>query len=295
MQGLNRVGRFTGAVVDEQARYLDELAALAARPQLVAREIFPVVRRGDPGTIEWRFWTITDASQAQISIWDSSSNKDKISKTPTTITVPVISKDTELFQREIDAGRGVGGDLVADTIQNLARQVAEEEDKLLLSGQYTGWEALGIQGLSTRTSRNTEASAGAWPANCLTDLKDAMDELITDGHRGPYALVVPESGSGFYSGLFTQISNTTITYAAFILNNMPIRTILPSTSLFASSGAQTSALLVEPGIDNFFAVEAMPINTKRFEKLKSTEYEVLEIVAPIIKRPTSICEITGLT
>ncbi len=295
MQALNKVGRFAGTVTDEQGRFLDNVAALAARPQLQARNVFPVIRRGDASMVEYRFWTIADASQAKISIWDVGKSQDKIAKTPTTIDVPVISKDTVLGWREIEVGRQNGGDLISDTVENLARQVAEEEDKLLLSGQYTGWEALGIQGLSTRTDRNTEASAGAWPANSLTDTKDAMDELIVDGHYGPYALIVPESGSGFYSGLYTQIANTETTYAAFMLKNMPIKAILPSTSLFNSAGAQTSAILCEPRVDNFFAVEAMPINTKRNETLKELELEVLEIVVPIIKRPTSICEITGLT
>ncbi len=48
-----------------------------------------------------------------------------------------------------------------------AKQVAIDEDKLLITGRYTGFRALGVEGLATATGRNTSAG-GDWSANTFT-------------------------------------------------------------------------------------------------------------------------------
>ncbi|MFH1327830.1 MAG: hypothetical protein ABIH76_03135, partial [Candidatus Bathyarchaeota archaeon] len=62
------------------------------------------------------------------------------------------------------------------------------------------------------------------------------------------------------------------------------------------AGATTSALVVEPGQDNFDMVIGRDLSlfTKQDEDM-NLQCKVHEVVAPRIKRPTSICEITGLT
>ena len=42
--------------------------------------------------------------------------------------------------------------------ENAARQVAVDEDKLLITGEYTGFRALGVEGLATATGRNSVVS-----------------------------------------------------------------------------------------------------------------------------------------
>jgi hypothetical protein len=67
-------------------------------------------------------------------------------------------------------------------------------------------------------------------------------------------------------------------------------------SALREAGATTSALVVEPGQDNFDMVIGRDLSlfTKQDEDM-NLQCKVHEVVAPRIKRPTSICEITGLT
>ncbi len=74
----------------------------------------------------------------------------------------MIHKEYKLLFRDIAASRRSGMPIDVTEPQNAAVQVAEEEDKLLITGEYTGWRALGIEGLATATGRNTEGSDGAW-------------------------------------------------------------------------------------------------------------------------------------
>jgi uncharacterized linocin/CFP29 family protein len=90
---------------------------------------------------------------------------------------PVIEKKFSISWRDLEASRANGLTLDVQDAIDAARQCAEEEDKLLISGQYTGWKALGIEGLATATGRNTQASGGAWPATSLTNLSNAIGSL----------------------------------------------------------------------------------------------------------------------
>lgn len=104
---------------------------------------------------------------------------------------------------------------------------------------------MGIQGLSTVTGRNTEASAGAWPANAITDVNDAIAELEADGFTsGPYVLV---GRVDWIRKLDQAISNTDITYRSFLLKNDIIQGVIADDSLYASAGGTDSALVVQPG------------------------------------------------
>jgi len=231
-------------------------------------------------------------SQARISLYGQGKNKDRSIKTPFDVTVPVIHKEFTLNWRDLLATRNQGVPLDTQEIENAARQVAEEEDKLLLSGEYTGWKALGIQGLSTATNRNTEASAGAWPANALTDCSDAIAELETDGHQGPYALILRSAHAALLRQL---VSNTAVMYQAVIAPLFQAG-VLVSDNLYTSVGGTDSALVVEPSQENFEMVVGTDLSvfTKQDEDM-NLQGKVFEIISPRVKRPASICEITGIT
>ena len=184
MLPLRRVGSDTAQLTDEELRYIQDRVVETVQPMLVGRRLFPVFTLPHCGFITVRGYRRTDMSQARISLYGQGKNKDRSIKTAYDVTVPVIHKEFQISWRDLEATRNQGLPLDTQELENAARQVAEEEDKLLLSGEYTGWRALGIEGLATATNRNTEASAGAWPANSLTDCSDAIAELEADGHQG---------------------------------------------------------------------------------------------------------------
>lgn len=292
MMNLRNVGIETGQITDEEKRYIDKRVVETARATLIGRQIFPITRLPHVGIKEWRGYTMTDMSQAIISMEGVTQADDRIELTEQDVNVPVISKDFVLFWRDIVASRRGGIPIDTISAQNAGIQCSEEEDKLLLTGEYTGWNALGIEGLATATGRNTEASAGAWPANALTDVSDAIAELETDGHYGPYALIViPDD----YAHLRSLVTNTAVTWLNVIEEQYKVK-VFKSPNLFAADGAQDSALLVEPKPENFEAGIAQDLTTFLWQDKNMNSYgKVYEVITPKIKRPTSICEITAIT
>ena len=292
LKAMSRVGLNTAQLTDEERIYVDSRIVETVRPKLVGRRLFPVFTLPHAGFITVRGYKLTDMSEARISIHGQGKNKDRSEKEAFDVTVPTIHKEFALWWRDLEASRTNGLPLDTQDAENAARQVAEEEDKLLLTGEYTGWKACGIEGLATATGRNTEASAGAWPANALSDLSDAIAELEADGHMGPFAAVLRSTWAAKLRALVTNTATKWIEVIADLFK----AGIYVSDSLYTSAGATTSALVVEPGQDNFEMVIGRDLSlfTKQDEDM-NLQCKVHEVVAPRIKRPTSICEITGLT
>jgi uncharacterized linocin/CFP29 family protein len=291
MKPLSKVGLETGSLTDEELRYLDNRVVETVRPLLVGRKLFPVFRVPNAGIKTVRGWRETDFSPATIDMNGQVDAFDRIELVEFDIKVPVISKGFRLNWRDILGSRNGGIPIDARSVENAARQCSEEEDKLLLTGEYTGWPALGILGL-VGSAGNTEASAGAWPANSLVDISDAIAELEADGHLGPYALVLR---SEWYGTLRQLIANTAVFYLEKV-KELVTAGIFVSDSLYTTAGLTTSALVVEPSQENFELVIGKDMTTWTVQdENMNTKGKVYEVVAPRIKRPNSICEITGLT
>ena len=128
--------------------------------------------------------------------------------------------------------------------------------------------------------------------NSITDINAAIGELETDGHFGPNALMVRAS---WHRKLWALISNTGIMYIEKI-REICRGGVYVSDSLYASGGGTDSGLVVEPGPENFELGIGQDITTfMQQDENMNTVGKVYEVVAPRIKRPTSICDITGLT
>jgi len=294
MKTLSKVGLETGELTDEELIFIDTAIVEAARPALRAREVFEIEPLPNAGIRTVRKYAETDMSQAFISMDGDTITLDRTALSATDVSVPVISKDFEVNWRDIIASRYGGMSLDVEMGRNAARQVAEEENKLCMTGEYTGWRALGIEGLATATNRNTEASAGAWPANTITDINDAIAELEADGFTsGPYVLI---GRVDWIRKLDAAVANTTQTYKSFLLQNGILSAVYADDSLYASDGGTDNAIVCVPGKENFSLQVGQDITTYRYPKeTMNTLFRVYEVATPVIKRPTSICEITGLT
>jgi len=288
-----RVGRDTGELTDEELRYIHQELIEAAVPELHGRDVFPREPLPSVGIRSIRSYTKTSMSQAIISMEAEMVSVDRIQLASGDINVPALYKDFIINWRDIEAIRDFGGSLEMENGRDAARQVAEEENKLLLSGEYTGWPALGIQGLATVTNRNTQAG-GAWPANCVANINAAIAKLEEDGHtKGPYYLLGRVAQIRTLDG---QVSNTAITYRQFLLQNKIVDAIIGDDSLYTSGGATTSAVVCEVDKKNFALAMAQDI-TERPSPLPNGDVfvRVFEVCTPHIKRPTSVCELTGLS
>jgi len=291
MKTLRRVGRETGELTDEELRYIDNRIVQAVRPTLVGRRLFPVATLPHAGITSVRGYKESDMGQATIDMQGITKVRDRVELESFDIKVPVIHKEYKLYWRDVIASRNGGLPIETINAENAARQCAEEEDKLLLSGEHTDWPALGLESLATATGRNT-TSGGDWSANAITYVSNAIAELEADGHRGPYALALRSSWLG---QLRTLISGTGIFYLEKVAELVKAG-IFVSDSLYASDGGVDSALVVEPGQENFEMAIGQDMTTfNQQDEDMNILGKVYEVVAPRIKRPTSICEITGLT
>jgi uncharacterized linocin/CFP29 family protein len=281
-----------GRLTQEEILYIDTRVVETVKPLLIGRRLFPVFTLPHAGFMTVRGYKRTDMSAARISLYGETGSKDRTERAHFDITVPVIDKEFEVMWRELEASRSNAVPLDLQDAENAARKVAEDEDKLLITGEYTGFRALGVEGLATSTGRNTKASAGAWPANALTDLSAAISELETDGHMGPYACVLR---AAWAAKLRAVVTNTAVKWIE-VIRDLFTAGIYVSDSLYTSAGATTSGLVLEPSQENFELVIGRDLEVKKQEDVRGNlKCVVREVVAPRIKRPTSICELTGLT
>jgi len=291
---LSKVGVDTGALTDEEIKYIDTQIIKIVAPALVGRQIFSAVRLPDAGYRTWRQFTETDMSAASIDMDGMNAGMDRVELATKDIQIPMITKNVKLFRRDILASRRGGLPLDAINIDNAARQIAEDEDKMLISGEYTGFRALGIQGLSTATGRNTLATAGTWGtiANIYTDVSGAIAKLEEDGHYGPYDMVLR---AGLKTRLRALATNTDRLVLASIQEMLGGK-VLVSDSLYSSAGATTTVLVLENKPDNFQVGVAEDVQTNNFiDQDMNTILKIFETLAPRIRHPLAICELTGVS
>ena len=293
MQSFKNIGTATGSLTDDEIEYIEQSIVTTMRPMLVGRTLMPVKALSNAGFKTYTHYTEQDMSQATISMTGESQSMDRVDLAEVNTTIPIISKDYNLHWRDVLMRRNTGQDLNTQHATNAARQVAEEEDKLILSGEYTGWPALGIEGLATATGRNTTAG-GDWSANMITYVAAAKAQLRTDGYFGPYKLIVT---SAWYAQMEAVYGNTDRYYFQVVGDLIGgVDNIVISDNLYASDGGVDSALVIDTSPGNFELIVGQDTTTY-LDQLPNMNYQgkVWEAVTPVIKRPEAICEITSLT
>lgn len=293
MQGLKSIGTATGTLTDDEIEYIEQSVVTTMRPMLVGRTLMPTKPLANAGFKQYTFYTEQDMSQANISMTGEEQSIDRVELAESNVAIPIISKDYNLHWRDVLMRRNTGQDLNTQHATNAARQVAEEEDKLILSGEYTGWPALGIEGLMTATGRNTTAG-GDWSANMITYVAAAKAELRTDGYFGPYKLIVT---SAWYAQMEAVYGNTDRYYFQVVGDLIGgVDNIVVSDNLYASDGGVDRVCLIDTSPGNFELVVGQDATTY-LDQLPNMNYQgkVWEAVVPVIKRPEAICTITALT
>lgn len=293
MQSLKNIGMATGTLTDDEIEYIESEIVTTMRPMLVGRTLMPIRTLSNAGFKQYTHYTENDMGQATISMTGEAQSMDRVDLDEVNTKIPIISKDYNLHWRDVLMRRNTGQDLNVQHATNAARQIAEEEDKLILSGEYTGWPALGIEGLATSTGRNTTAG-GDWSANMITYVANAKAALRTDGYFGPYKLVVT---SAWYAQMEAVYGNTDRYYFQVVGDLLGgVDNIVISDNLYASDGGVDSALVLDTSPGNFELVVGQDTTTY-LDQLPNMNYQgkVWEAVVPVIKRPEAVCEITDLT
>lgn len=284
-----------GLLTEEEILYVEETVLETFRHVLIGRKIFPIRNIGQGGGVQvYRYYDEEDPSEAQISMTAKAQTEDHPEKTAHNIDVPAIHKEFFLNWRDIASSRREGPGLIQDCVRTASWVVADAEDKLLISGEHTGWAALGLEGLFTATGRTNNAASGNWPANAVADINTARAALQDAGFVGIQPIMIgPPALVKCLDGL---IANTAITYKQALLNNGHVSAIYESSNAFAADGNQDSVVLVVPGEGNFWAVQDLPLEVHLwYDKSQNVYGTVRETIAPVIGRPLSIAEINTIT
>ena len=284
-----------GILTSEEMQYVEEKVIETFRFALKSREIFPVVNIGQGGGAQvYTYYTEGDPSGAQISMTGKGQSDDHPEKEAHDVKVPVIHKEFFLNWRDIASSRRVGPSILDDSIRTATRMVAESEDRLLISGEYTGWAALGIEGLFGATGRTNNASAGgAWPAGSIADINVARAALEASGFIGLEPVMI--GPPALIKTLDELIANTGITYRQALLGNGILSGIIESSNAFAQDGGVDSVVLVIPGEGNFYAVQDLPLEVHLWpDKSQNIYGTVRETITPVVARPAAIAEINTI-
>jgi len=293
MQSMRRVGLATGALTDDEVNYIETQIVKTIRPMLIGRQVFGTVPLAHAGFRKYTFYNENDMGQASIDMMGEADNFDRVDLDEDSVNIPIIHKEYKLHWRDVLMRRNAGQDLNTQHAENAARQVAEEEDKLLLSGEYTGWPALGIVGLATHATRQTTAG-GDWSQSSTTYVATAKQLLRAAGFYGPYRLIMRSAWYAQLENLITTTEKWWFQAVGELIGG--VENILVSDSLYTAAGGVNNALLVDIQPGNFDLVVGADVTNHLAQETNMNYYgKVWEAVVPVIKRPLAICEITGLT
>ena len=230
------VGRDEGILLRAEMEYVDNVVVETIKPAAIARRLFNIKRVASDGGVMW----ITtpseiDMSEASVTLHGAAQADDQSEYIETSQLIPVIQKNFKIQWRDLASSRRVGQDLYSQYVRQAARKVLEVEEKMCLTGEYTGWACKGIHGL-LQSAGTSAAAAGNWPANAIDDINTARAALQGYGFVGmPFDLIGPPA---MIKCLDDQLPNTDITYRTFLLQNGLVSRIWETAYLFAADGGQ---------------------------------------------------------
>lgn len=284
-----------GLLTEEEMLYVEEKVLETFRYNLIGRNIFEVINIGQGGGAQvYRWYDEDDPSAAQISMTGKAQTDDHPEKTAHDIDVPVIHKEFFLNWRDIASSRRIGPSVVDDSVRTATWRVRDAEDMLLISGEHTGWAALGLEGLFTATGRTNNAATGNWPGFAVADINTGRAALQAAGFVGIEPVLI--GPPAMIKCLDALIANTGITYRSALLENGLISDAVESPNAVAADGGVDSVVLVVPGNGNFVAVQDLPLEVHLwYDKSQNVYGTVRETIAPVIKRAAAISEINSIT
>ena len=290
MRSIGNVGR-DELMTQFQVQYIEDKIVEAMGEIMIGRTIF-APRSIPPGKKVYTYYDEVDMSQAVITMGGNTQAGDVVMFDDNDIRVPAISKDFFVQWRDNLGSMETSPNLLDRYAKNAAKQVAEEEDRLMISGETIGWGAYNIEGLMTKTGRGSVAG-GAWPTNSYVAINLGIAALEAAGFHDPPVLIGRPIQINY---LNTLIANTGLTYAQSLLDNGIVSDIKKSTSLYTAGGLLTSCMLVVPDPEYLYYVEGMPPRvTQWLDKDGNIHGKVREIIAPVIAHAGALCEVTGIT
>lgn len=193
-------------------------------------------------------------------------------------TIPIIYKDFLLHWRDIEAARAHNMPLDVSAAAGAAAFCAQREDHLVLFGD----EKLGHEGLMNVEGRS-QLELGDWSkaGSAYTNVVEATERLIANGHYGPYAVVVSPR---LYASMHRVFEKTGV---------LEIETVrkLAADGVYQSNLLKgETAVVVSTGRENLDLAVAMDLSVAYLGAERMNHpFRVLESLLLRIKHPDAIC------
>lgn len=280
-------------VVQESARY-----PLRAVSDLRGRGL--TKRLGGLGSMVSQWYASSEMTGATVSMSGrGGASRDLPDLKQLGVPVPVIFKDFEINQRDLEASRRLGDGLDTTSTAEATRVVAEALDALVISGHSTALNGARIYGYTTHPDRNTGTATamggGDWSTidNVTTTVAGMINAANSDRHYGPYMLYVAQ----------TQYNEASLRYYSDGSGETPLQRLLKMPQV---SGVQMlpqltdgEALLIEMKREVVEWAEAMAIDVIEWSTGDgmATNFKILAVATPLIKSrydgKSGIVHVTG--
>lgn len=179
-------------VTPEQHRKVLEAVVIAARQQMVARELLggDIEFYNDIGVQTISYDTLTEMSGAQID-FKFTENEDQVDLARTNVPVPLIHKEFEIDFRDLASSQRYGTPLSTLNAEAAAYQVAITEDATLIQGWTRDGTDYDVDGFYQAAGNTDSTSADfAIPGKPITAVAAALAMLEADKIKPPYNMAL---------------------------------------------------------------------------------------------------------
>ena len=198
---FSRNGRWTDSTVvinsalrKDEWEALDDAVVEAAGPRTAILSRLPVKTHDSIGVLISQWNVASQMTEADVSISGRTvGQRDRVDYKLNGVPLPIVFKDFEIGERELEASRRFGGGLDVTTAFEASRVVVEKMADMLYIGEpTTNLNGNIVYGLTTHPNRNTGSASGDFGTitNIETTIIAMINALAADNYHGPFEVDV---------------------------------------------------------------------------------------------------------
>lgn len=264
---------------EEWSRLTDTVVEVARR-SLVGRRFIDLYGPLGPGVQTVPYDEFRNAGAGVVDLIGEADTSPVFSDKRQFKTIPIVYKDFLLHWRDLEAARGRAIPLDVSAAAGAAAFCAQKEDHLIFYGD----EKLGYEGLMNVEGRSTlELRDWTLPGNAYTNIVEATEKLLANGHYGPYAVVVSPRLFALMHRVFEKTG---------VLEIETVRKLAADGVYQSNLLKGESAVVVSTGRENLDLAISMDLSVAYLGAERMNHpFRVLEGILLRIKHPDAICTI----
>jgi uncharacterized linocin/CFP29 family protein len=289
MKSLRDVG-LDEVLTPEQGQYIRERAVMAARRQMIARKLLPMLGPLGEGVQTFGYDTLTELSAARIDLgWPGAESRDIINLARTSVGIPNIHKEFQVNRLDLAASRRSGRPLNLSVVDSASYKVALLEDELIIKGWSRDGANYDINGLYEAAGNDYSTSMDfGTKTNIETAINGAISLMLDDSVNPPYNLTLHPTQ---YAETLALIASTSRSYRGWIREAIEGQVFM-SAALTAGNGLLTKANPV--GMFEYVLAEDLEVYTAVLQKSGNLFGRVYVRGLPIVYDANACCKLSNI-